>query len=460
MATPFRYLLPLLALALPLLASAQDGSSRLSIPDLSDGPVYEVPIEGMIDKALARYVERAVNDAEAGDAALIVFHVDTFGGLIDAADEIRTTILDARVPTVAYIDKNAASAGALISYAADKIAIAPGGSIGAATAVDATGTYASEKVQSYMRSLMRATAEANGRDPRIAEAMVDETLSVPGVVEEGQLLSLSAEEALRLDVADAIVPTLDDLFAELDVTDNTQVAHRASGAERVLRFLGSPVIASILMLMMMGGLYFELQTPGVGFAGAMAFLGAAMFFAPHYMLGLVESWEIALFVIGLILLAVEVFVVPGFGVPGIAGILCIVGALFTALVGNVGLDFPSGVELSRAAMTLASTFVLLIVAGFSLGRYLPRSERFNRLILAPELSAAEGYTSADSDDTLLGRTGTALTTLRPAGTASIDDKRVDVVAEGTFIDAGTAIEVISVRGSRVEVRAVPETSTV
>ena len=443
----------LLALV-PLVVSAQDASPRLAIADLGEGPVYRVPIDGMIDNALARYVDRAVADAIEADAALILFEVDTFGGLVDAADAIRTTILDVPMPTVAFINKNAASAGALISYAADTIVMAPGGSMGAATAVDMAGEYASEKVQSYMRSLMRATAEANGRDPRIAEAMVDETLAVPGVVEAGQLLSLSANEALDLGVADALASSSDELLAEIGVAERTQVAHAASGVERVLRFLGSPVLASILMLMMMGGLYFELQTPGVGFPGLMAVVGAALFFAPHYMLGLVQSWEILLFAIGIILLMVEVFVTPGFGVAGITGVLLVVGALLAALIPNVGLDFPTGGQLARASATLATTFVLLIVLAASLSRYLPRSERFSRLILAPELASAEGYTSADTDTTLLGQTGTAVTALRPSGTAAIDDRRIDVIAQGTFIPSGTPVEVVGVSGSRVEVRPV------
>ncbi|MEO1077538.1 MAG: hypothetical protein AAFX41_16480, partial [Bacteroidota bacterium] len=311
-------------------ASAQDAdlASLVFAEPLGDGPVYEVPVEGMIDNALARYLDRALTDAEENDAALVVMHIDTFGGLVDAADEIRKRLLDTPIPTVAFIDRNAASAGALISFAADKIVMAPGSSIGAATAVDGAGEKAPEKIQSYMRGLMRSTAEANGRDPDLAEAMVDERIVVEGVVAEGELLTLSTSEAVSLGLADAEAPTLDALLKLLAVDDRALVEHRASRPEQILRFLGSPVVASILMLMMMGGLYFELQTPGVGFAGAMAFIGASMFFAPHYLLGLVESWEIVLFSVGVLLLFAEIFVVPGFGVAGILGIVCTVGALF------------------------------------------------------------------------------------------------------------------------------------
>lgn len=445
----------LLALVALLAAVRPATAQPAALDSLGPGPVFVVPIDGTIDNALARYVDRALSDATAAEAGAIVFRVNTFGGLVDAADQIRTAILHSAVPTAAFIDPNAASAGALIAYANDRILMAPGASMGAATAVDATGAYASEKVQSYMRSLMRATAEANGRDPRIAEAMVDEDLEIPDVVAAGDLLSLSASEALRLGVADAVVATEADALAALGLEGRDVVRHHATRVEQVLRFLGSPVVASLLMLMMLGGLYFELQTPGVGFAGAMALIGAALFFAPHYALGLVESWEIVLFVLGVLLLLAEIFVLPGFGIAGISGIVLVVLSLGAALIGNVGLDFPSGGEITRAILTLAATLVLLVILVFSLGRYLPRSERFSHLVLMPDLASAEGYTSAETDETLLGERGVALSPLRPAGTAEIGGRRVDVMTEGSFVPAGEPVEVVSVRGSRVVVRPAP-----
>ncbi len=423
---------------------------------LGPGDVFVVPIHGMIDAALATYVDRALEDAAEAEAALVLFDIDTFGGLVDAADQIRKAILHSPVPTVAFIDPNAASAGALISYANDVIVMVPGASIGAATVVDGAGEKASEKMQSYMRGLMRATAEANGRDPRLAEAMVDEALEVDGVVGEGKLLTLSASEAERLGVADAVYATKEETLAALGAAGRPVVEHRATAAERVLRFLGAPVMASILMMMMLGGLYFELQTPGVGFAGAMSAVGAALFFAPHYMLGLVQSWEIVLFGLGVLLLLAEVFVIPGFGVAGIMGIVLTLFALGAALVGNVGLSFPDGGAITQAVLTLAGALVLVVVFGYSVGRYLPRSERFGHLILAPELGSAAGYIAADTDEALFGQTGVALTTLRPAGTAEIGGRRVDVVSQSTFVPPGARVEVVSVRGSRVEVRPVAE----
>lgn len=453
-----------LLFGLVLVASGQSQQTGLSPPDalfeapLAEGAVYIVPIQGPIDNVLARYVSRATRDAEAAGASLIVFDVDTFGGLVDAADKIRKTILDVEPVTVAFIDKNAASAGALISYASDRIVMVPGASIGAVTVVEGgSGEAAPDKYQSYMRGLMRATAEANGRDPQIAEAMVDESLEVEGVSEAGSVLTLSSEEALRLGVADAILSDMDAVVEQAGLAPTASVAHRASMIERALRFLSSPVLQSLLMLMMMGGLYFELQTPGVGFPGTIAAVGAAMFFAPHYMIGLVQSWEIVLFGIGVLLLLAEIFVIPGFGVAGIGGLVLVAGSLFAALIGNVGLAFPPFAALAPAVGTMAVTLVLLIVLMFSLSKYLPKSERFGHLVLSPDLASASGYVSSDALDDLVGQAGVAVTPLRPAGTADIGGDRIDVVTRGEFVAPGAAVEIIQVRGSRVVAR--PSTPT-
>ena len=440
-------------------------SDRLAFEDaLSEGPVYLIPVDGMIDNSLARYIERASSDAHQAEASLILLHIDTFGGLVEGADKIRKTILDATIPTVAFIDKNAASAGALISYSADRIVMAPGSSIGAATVVEGTsGAVASEKYQSYMRGLMRATAEANGRDPRIAEAMVDDSLEVEGISKMGELLTLSSTEAFEVEVADAVLASVDEILAAYEIEDAPRVDHQASGVEQFLRFFASPVLQSILMLMMMGGLYFELQSPGLGFPGIMAAVGAGLFFAPHYMLGLVESWEIVLFGLGVLLLLAEIFVIPGFGIAGLSGLILVLGSLLAALIGNVGLAVPGPQAFIPALSTMAVTLVLLMAMIFSLARYLPSTQRFNHLVLSPELSSADGFVAADTDESLVGAVGTSITPLRPSGTVQLEvsKKRIDVVTAGEFIGAGTSVRVVNVRGSRIEVRelaSLPEKS--
>ncbi len=431
---------------------AQSFADDLNIE--TSGQIYEIKIEGMIDNALASYIHRALNEAQNEGAAAVLFEIDTFGGEVDAADRIRKTILNAEIPTIAVIDKNAASAGALISLATDKIVMVPGSSIGAATVVQGgTGEAAPDKYQSYMRGLMRATAEAKGKNPAIAEAMVDESLEVEGVSEKGKVLTLSASEALELGIADAILKDKEEVISSIGVAADNIVVHTQSRLDKLFRFFGSPVVQSILMMMMLSGLYFELQSPGIGFAGMMSLVGALMFFAPNYMGGLVESWEIVLFFVGILLLAAEIFVIPGFGVAGILGILMVLVSLFTALIGNVGLDLPSTMEINSAIITLTVTLILVAVLIGSLSRYLPETKAFNRLVLAPELSSADGYVANETDFSLVGKSGTTLTVLRPAGTMMVDGKRVDVVSEGGFISEGVTVKVIDVIGNRVQVRA-------
>ena len=441
--------------AVPVLGQERTPKSLVFEQPFLDGPVYVVQVEGTIDNVLAKYVARAISEAESADAALLLFHIDTFGGLVNAADEIRKLILGTRLPTLAFVDKNAASAGALISYAADRIIMVPGASIGAATVVEGVGGEAApDKYQSYMRGLMRSTAEANGRDPRIAEAMVDETLEVEGVSEAGSVLTLSTSEAILHGVADGEFSTIDDVLADLELAGRQVLWHQASRTEQFLRFFGSPILQSILILMMLGGLYFELQTPGVGFAGLMAVIGAALFFAPHYLMGLVESWELVLFGIGVVLIFAEIFVLPGFGVAGISGLILVVVSLVAALIANVGLEFPSGQAISSAVVTMAVTMVLLVLLILSVGRYLPRNQRFSQLVLSPDLSSATGYVSSDTVEELLGSVGVTRTPLRPVGSAEFNGERVEVTSGGEMIPAGVQVQVVRVRGSRVEVRPV------
>ncbi len=433
--------------------------STTAIGRASEGPVYVVAVEGMVDNVLVQYIERAIHEAEAADAAALVFRIDTFGGLVAAADQIRQLILDTPLPTVAFIDRNAASAGALIAYACDRIVMAPGASMGAATVVEGTtGEAAPDKYQSYMRGLMRATAEANGRDPRIAEAMVDPDVAIEGLVPAGKVLTLSAREALELGVADALAASVEEALQVLGYGPHPVVAFEQTGTERVLRVLASPVLQTLFLLMMLGGLYFELQTPGVGVPGLIALAGTLLFFAPNYLSGLVEFWEVLLFLVGVGLLLVELLVIPGFGIAGIAGILFMLAGLLAALIGNVGLSFPSAREIGRAIATLTSALILLGVGIAALGRYLPRTRRFQELVLGTGLARTQGYTAAATEVQLAGKHGRAVTPLRPAGVVEIEGQRYDVVSSGQFVPAGTLVEVVRVQGSRIEVRPLSKTT--
>lgn len=415
------------------------------------GAVFLIHVEGLIDNGLHKYIQRGLNQAVRNEASGVVLYIDTFGGLVDAADKIRKNLLDSDLNIIAYIDKNAASAGALISFAADSIFMAPGASIGAATVVDGTGTYATEKMQSYMRGLMRSTASANNHDPRIAEAMVDESIEIEGVVEAGKLLTLSTREAVDLGVAVGEFRSLSEVLRYMDWEEKELFDFEEFWAESVLRFLANPVVSSILMLMMLGGLYFELQSPGVGFPGIVAGIGTLLFFAPLYIMGLAQSWEIILFFIGVILILVEVFVLPGFGISGILGVTLVVLSMGSSLVGNVGTSYPELHQISQAIWTMAITLILGVAMIVSMVRYLPENKLFNKLVLADQTDRGRGYTSSESKDDLIGLEGETITALRPAGTVLVNGRRVDVVSVGDFVEKGAKVKVVDTSGSRVMV---------
>lgn len=420
--------------------------------DDPDGGVYVIHVEGLIDNGLYSYIERGLQRARSNNAAGVILQIDTFGGLVDAADNIRKSLLSSELPIVAFIDLNAASAGALISIATDSIYMASGGSIGAATVVDGSGTYASEKMQSYMRGIMRATAESTNRDPQVAEAMVDESVAIEGIIAEGKLLTLSTEEALRIGFIQGSAASIEDVMDIMGWTGLPVIDMQEVWAESVLRFLANPVVSSILMLMMLGGLYFELQTPGIGFPGIMAGIGSLLFFAPLYIMGLAQSWEIVLFIMGVILIVIEIFVIPGFGLAGISGISLVIFSLGVSLIGNVGLQFPEIGQISQAIWTMAITLILGVAMIASMVRYLPENIMFNTLVLSESTDRSRGYTGADTHDELLGSEGVTVTALRPSGTALLNDRRIDVVSDGDFIEKGARVKVVETANLKVVVR--------
>ncbi len=422
-----------------------------------NGKVYVIRVEGLIDNGLNMYIDRGVSAAEADDDAVgVILHMDTFGGLVDAADKIRKRLLDAEIPVVTFIDPNAASAGALISFGSEAIFMSPGGSIGAATVVDGTGEKADEKMQSYMRGLMRSTAEARGYDPRIAEAMVDERIEIEEVIVAGELLTLSASEALGLELSTATLRSVSEVAAHMGWEDAVLFNVDERWEESAIRFFASPMLQSLLMLMMLGGLYFELQSPGVGFAGAVAGLGALLFFLPLYIMGLAQIWEILIVILGIGLIAVEIFVLPGFGIFGLLGAVMVVFGLFASLVGNVGFDFPSMEQMRAELWTITVTLVLGIAIIASTIRYVMKTPVFGRLVLTKSTDKASGYTSYDNKDDLMDKEGVTLTSLRLSGTARIGGRRVDVVSDGDFIGKDERVKVVATDAGRVVVTRVEE----
>jgi len=417
-----------------------------------NGVVYKAKIEGMIDLGLAPYVRRVVNEAGAQNAAAIIFEINTFGGRVDAATQIKDAILNSKVLTIAFVNKRAISAGALITLSCEKIVMAPGSSIGATSVVDQTGKKMSEKAQSYMRAEMRATAEKRGRRKDIAEAMVDERVMIEGLVDSTQLLTLTAEEALKYGIADTVLENTESILAAFNLNGAQIKTVDSNWAEDFVRFLNNPVVSSLLIMIGLVGLFAEIKTPGWGLPGTAALIALTLFFGSGYILELASVIEILIFVAGVILLLIEIFVIPGFGIFGVLGIIMIMAGLFLGLIS----DFPM-VEpdlLSTAIIQLASAFVLGIAVIAVLLKFLPKTGMWKNLILDKNISAQSGYTSYENFNELIGKEGKALTVLRPAGTALIDGKRLDVVTPGDFINKGTKIKVIEVEGSKIVVEKI------
>ncbi|MBU1096029.1 MAG: nodulation protein NfeD [Bacteroidetes bacterium] len=417
--------------------------------------VYLGSIEGDIDLGLAPYVKRVITEAENNFADAVIFKINTFGGRVDAATQIKDAILNSKVKTIAYIDKRAISAGALISLSCEKIIMVPGASIGATTVVDQSGLKQSEKAQSYMRSEMRATAEKNNRRTDIAEGMVDERVVVEGLVDSTQLITLTSQEAIKYGIADTILTSLNEVLAAYNLENAEIIDVDVDWAEKVVRFISNPIISGLLIMIGLVGMFTEVKTPGWGLPGTMAVIALALFFGANYILELASAIEIILFVAGVILLLVEIFIIPGFGVFGILGILFMISGLFLGLIS----DFPliDWSDISFAIIQLASTFVATGILIFIMSRLLPKSNIWNNLILVKNLDAQSGYTmSRPSFIHLLNSSGKSYTDLRPAGTVVIGDERYDVVTAGEFIPRGTPVKIIRVEGSKVVVEEIKE----
>jgi len=408
----------------------------------------EVPIEGTIDGGLAAFISRNVNEAEKMHADGIIFHVNTPGGRIDSAVDIKDAILNSKVPTIAFVDKSAISAGSLISLACDSIYMAAGSSIGAATAVDLEGKKASEKVISYMRAQMRATAQAKNRRTDIAEAMVDEDIAIPGLTAKGKLLTLTYTEALTVGISNGTVTGVDDILARLGKKNTPVIESRINWAERVVRFLTDPIVSSLLLTIGFLGLVMELKAPGWGIGGTIALIALGLFFGSHYIVKLAGILEILLFAAGVLFVLFEIFIAPGFGIPGVVGIILILASFFLSLVGKM----PSRGDFMTAAHTMGWTFLLTVVLGYFVIRQLPKTKLFNKIIMAAVENRSEGFSSADTAGELVGMTGTATSNLRPAGKAEINGRRLDVVTEGEYVLKGAPIVVTEVHGSRIVVK--------
>lgn len=436
-------LLIALLLMVPMVALSQNGKKV----------VYRFSIDEEIAPPATLRVEKALEEAASEKADIVVVRINTFGGTLDDADKIRTAFLQSTIPVWAFIDNNAASAGALISIACDSIYMHSGSSIGAATVVDQMGEVQPDKYQSYMRSLMRTTAEAKGRRPDIAQAMVDPDIFVEGISDSGKVLTFTTKEAVEYGFCEAEVESVSQLLEHAGVKDYVIKEQRYTFIDKLIGFLVTPVVSGILIMLIIGGIYFELQQPGIGFPLILALSAAALYFAPLYLEGLASYWEILLFIAGIALIAVEIFVIPGFGVAGVLGIVFLVAGLVFSMVGNVAFDFssvPAG-DVANRTMIVLVAFAVALPVSIWLGKKLFESTLFGGLALNTVEDTGEGFTVArQAESTMIGATGKAITILRPAGKVEVEGRGYDAVAQTGYIEKGETVTVVDyVNGSLV-----------
>ncbi len=425
--------------------------------------IYRVPIEGTIDLGLPPFIERALNEAKAKNATAVVFDINTFGGRVDAATQIKDAILSSEVTTVAYINRRAISAGALISLSCEKIYMTSGGLIGAATAVDMSGKKGSEKVISFMREEMASTAEKRGRNKKIARGMVDEELNFTKLFieddsvtvndiegrKDGKLISLTTDQAIKYKIADGRAETIEALFDSLGYENAILIESSVNWSEKIVRFLTNPVVASLLTTFGFLGILFELQSPGWGIPGFVGLTCLILSLSASYIAQLATMSDMIFMFSGLALILLEMLVIPGFGIVGLGGLGFLLYGFYLLLLPEV----PVGEEVLNQAM---DGFLIGLLGAFVgavfLIKIMIRSEFWNQLTAPSTQKKEQGYSNTQGWETLIGETAVADTDLHPSGWVNVKEKRIFVVSEGGFIEKGKEVTILSVDGNRVLVR--------
>jgi len=434
----------------------------LLIPLLVFPQVYLLEVKGTIDMGLAYFFERQIPQLnnEGGDAILL--DIDTFGGRVDAATMMKNALLNSELPTIAFINTKAISAGSLISLACDTIVMRSGATMGATTVVDVQSQKAGEKAQSYMREEMAATAESKGRNPDIAMAMVDESIDIDTLVlaegdtlflgeiegsHPGKLLTLRTTTAMKYGMADYQMDSIDDIMDHFGYSMNDVVKVEPTWSEKIVRFLTDPIVSSLLMTLGFLGLIFEIQSPGWGIPGTVGLLALVLFFSTSVIADLASMMELLFLIGGIILIGIEAFVIPGFGVVGILGIALMIYAMFTMLIPAA----PTAADINAALWALSISLIGGVIGLALLIKRMLKTKAWQRISLGTSEKTDKGYSGSIGLEAYVGKTGVALTTLRPAGTAIVEGKRIDVVTVGDFIDKDSEIVISRIDGNRIVV---------
>jgi len=363
-------------------------------------------------------------------------------------------LLSSLVTVIAFINNQAASAGALISIACDSIYMRKGGSIGAATVVNQTGEVMPDKYQSFMRAMMRATAEVNGRDPKIAEAMVDPSIYIEGIIDSNKVLSFTPEEAMLNGYCEGIAANTQEVAKIIAGSDDFILnVQKLSFMDKILLFFLTPVVQGLLLMLIIGGIYFELQSPGIGFPSAAAVFAAVLYFSPLYLEGLAENWEIIIFVLGILLVLTEIFVIPGFGVAGVSGIVLIVTGLAFAMIDNKLFYFEGKFDfivlIKPVSIVMLSTFLSLISSIYLAGKFF-KTSRLPGVSLPTELKDSEGFVGVEIHyHHLVGKTAVVKTDMRPSGKIDIDGSWYEATMDMGMANKGDSVIVTRFEAGRL-----------
>ncbi len=425
--------------------------------------LYRIDIHQEIGSTSWRFLQDGMHQARNKDADAIIIHLNTYGGMVLHADSMRTLILNSHIPVYAYIENNAASAGALIALACDSIYMQSGARMGAATVVNETGQAMPDKYQSYMRATMRATAQAQGsdttitqqgdtiiawrRNPIIAEAMVDERVVIPHLSDSGHILTFTPDEAVANGYCEGIVESVEDMITrKLDIQQYTIEQYSPSLYDKIAGFLTNPALQALMVTLIIGGIFFELKTPGFGLPSAVALIAAVLYFLPLFISGTAESWELLAFVVGIILLIIELFVIPGFGVAGVSGVIFILGALILASLNNIVFDFSfvTHIDISRSILTVLAGLVIAVVIVVWLSHRIGAKGILYRFALHAEQRNSNGYVGVDTaPHSLVGSQGVAITRMAPSGKVLVNGDVYDAIAlYGQYIDNNTPVTIL------------------
>ncbi len=436
----------------------------------TSGTVYVIPIKDVIDQALIYVIRRGLNEAETENADAIIFDMDTPGGRVDSAEEILAMLRGLKVPTYTFVNPNAISAGAIIALSTDHIWMSPGSKIGDAMpimisifgGVQEMPEAIQEKSTSYVAALIRSAAQHKGHDPQLAEAMVrrdsEYKIGDEVIARKGQLLTLTNKDAERLVgtnqaplLSRGTVAGIDELLVKIGKDKCRVVELEVTRAEKIARLIES--FSVILLGLGLLGIYIEFKTPGFGLPGILGITLLAIWFWGYNIAGLAGMEEVVIFALGLILLLVEIFLIPGFGVTGILGITLILISILMAMVEYYPGEpwYPTFPKFRLPLTNLGMAAILSVVGLLIAGRFLPRTSTFSKLVLQSATDRKEGFSASTDTSHLVGRTGTALTRLRPAGTAMFDGDRMNVVTRGEYIESGEAVRIAEAHGNRIVV---------